>query len=116
MLHSSSTHWSHAFRLEIYLSDGYLVMQGLLTGTRTYGRKTLVLGRRDWNDPDGARGIPREERYHFDEDRSWARELDDFAACIVGGQAVSSGSSLDALRAMELVTRIYGDDAREGAL
>jgi predicted dehydrogenase len=115
MLHSSSTHWSHTFRLEIYLSDGYLVLQGLLTGTRTYGRETLVLGRRDWNDPDGARGTPREERYHFDEDRSWERELDDFAACIVGDQAVSSGSSLDALRAMELVSRIYGDDAEEGA-
>lgn len=112
MLHSSSTHWSHIFRLEIYLTEGFLVLNGFLTGTRTYGRETLVLGRRNWNDSDGARGNPREERYHFDEDRSWEREINDFANCILGGHKVLKGNSLDAIRAMELVSRIYGDDGR----
>ena len=43
MLHSSATHWNHTFRLEIYLTDGYLVLDGFLTGSGTYGRETLVV-------------------------------------------------------------------------
>jgi predicted dehydrogenase len=110
MLHSSSTHWNHTFRLEIYLTEGYLVLEGFLTGSGTYGRETLVIGRRDWNDASGALGRPLEERYYFDEDRSWEREVDDFVHCISTGDPVTSGNSLDAQRAMELVTRVYADD------
>lgn len=113
MLHSSATHWNHLFRLEIYLTDGYLVLEGFLTGSQTYGRETLVVGRRDWNDQDGARGRPREERYYFDEDRSWEREVDDFAHCIAG-EPVTNGNSLDAHKAMELITRVYDDDGWGG--
>jgi predicted dehydrogenase len=115
MLHSSATHWNHMFRLEIYLTEGYLVLEGFLTGSQTYGRETLVVGRRDWNDRDGARGRPREERYYFDEDRSWEREVDDFVHCIAAGVPVVNGSSLDAHRAMELVMRVYADDGWGGA-
>lgn len=115
MLHSSATHWNHMFRLEIYLTDGYLVLEGFLTGSQTYGRETLVVGRRDWNDRDSARGRPREERYYFDEDRSWDREVDDFVRCIASGAPVTSGSSLDGHRAMELITRAYEDDGWRGS-
>ena len=111
MLHSSATQWNHTFRLEVYLTEGYLSLQGLLTGTRTYGRETLVIGRRDWSDTEAARGLPREERYHFDEDRSWEREVDDFAECAITGREVASGTSLDAYRAMDLVARVYADGA-----
>jgi predicted dehydrogenase len=115
MLHSSATHWNHTFRLEVYLSEGYLVLQGFLTNSRTYGRETLVVGRRDWDDPDAARGAPREERYHFDEDRSWEREVDDFVSAIFHERPVARGTSLDALAAMDLVHRIYADDGWAGA-
>jgi len=37
MLHSSSTQWKHRFSLEIYLSDGYLSVNGILSSTRSYG-------------------------------------------------------------------------------
>lgn len=110
MLHSSATHWNHTFRLEIYLTEGYLSLDGFLTGSQTYGRETLTVGRRDWNDTDGARGRPREERYYFDDDRSWEREVDNFVHCISTGARVVNGTSLDAQRAMELVARVYADD------
>ena len=110
MLHSSATHWNHTFRLEVYLTDGYLVLDGFLTGSRSYGRETLVIGRRDWTDSDAAQGRPREERYYFDDDRSWEREVNEFVRCISTGAPVINGSSLDAQRAMELVTRVYADD------
>ena len=113
MLHSSSTHWNHTFRLEMYLTEGYLVLEGFLTGSGTYGRETLVSGRRDWDDVNSAQGRPLEERYYFDEDQSLKREVDDFVRCISTGAPVISGSSLDALRAMELVARVYSDDTQE---
>jgi predicted dehydrogenase len=112
MLHSSATHWNHVFRLELYLTEGYLNLQGFVTGTRTYGREALVVGRCDWSHADAARGLPREERYHFDEDRSWEREIADFAECAITGREVAGGTSLDAYRAMELVSRVYADGAR----
>ena len=115
MLHSSATHWNHTFRLEIYLTEGYLVLAGFLTGSQTYGRETLVIGRRDWTDVDAARGRPREEQYYFDEDRSWEREVDDFVRCLSTGSPVVNGSSLDAQRAMELVRRVYADDGWQAA-
>jgi predicted dehydrogenase len=114
MLHSSATHWNHTFRLEVYLSEGYLVLEGFLTGSMTYGRETLSVGRRDWSDEDSARGQPREERYYFDDDRSWEREVDDFVRCLSTGSPVANGSSLDAQRAMELVMRVYADDGWGG--
>jgi len=116
MLHSSATHWNHTFRLEVYLTDGYLVLDGLLTGSQTYGRETLVVGRRDWNNAESARGRPREERYYFDDDRSWEREVDEFARCVSTGSRVVNGTSLDAQRAMDLVTRVYADDKWRSAI
>ena len=114
MLHSSATHWNHTFRLEVYLTEGYLVLDGFLTGSRSYGHETLVVGRRDWQDADGARGNPREERYQFDEDRSWELEVEDFVSCVARGARVVNGCSLDALRAMELVERVYADGGWQG--
>lgn len=109
MLHSSATQWKHRFSLEIFLSEGYVAVNGLLSSTRSYGRETLVVARRQ---PDDARapGDPREETTFFDEDSSWAMEVDEFTACILRDRPVAVGTSEDALRAMELVSRIYQDD------
>ncbi|MDB5210353.1 MAG: hypothetical protein JWQ30_1180, partial [Sediminibacterium sp.] len=45
-LHSSATSWKHIFRLEIGCEKGYAVISGLLSKTGSYGRETLVIGRR----------------------------------------------------------------------
>jgi predicted dehydrogenase len=108
-VHSSSTQWKHRFNFEIYLSKGYLSVDGILTGTRSYGDETLTIARkaREGSEYPGA---PMEETVYFDEDPSWAVEIETFLACVRSGQPVKSGSSEQALRAMELVYAIYGDD------
>ena len=111
MLHSTSTHWKHTFALDIYLSEGYLEMNGILSGTRSYGRETLTVGRKQFEDESFAVGNPREEVTHFDQDTSFQMEVDDFADCIVNGKAVEHGSSYDALQAMALVDRISRCDS-----
>lgn len=104
-IHSSSTQWKHRFSFEIYLSGGYLSVNGILTSTRSYGDETLTVARRS-----ALPGPPTEETIYFDEDPSWAAEIDAFLRCIREDTPVISGSSLQALRAMELVHDIYRGD------
>jgi predicted dehydrogenase len=47
--HSSSTHWKHIFKLDLFLTDGYIVISGFLTSTRSYGRETMITARRQLN-------------------------------------------------------------------
>ncbi len=108
-IHSSSTQWKHRFNFEIYLSKGYLSVDGFLTSSRSYGDETLTIARRA---PEGAgpRTPPAEETLYFDEDPSWATELDTFIQCVRDDTVVTSGNSEQALKAMELVFAIYHND------
>lgn len=110
MLHSSATHWKHTFSLEIFLTDGYIAVNGILSGSQSYGRETLTTARRQPAGAGDVVGRPREEVAFFDHDHSWAREVDEFANCIVHDRPVTVGTSEDARRAMELVYRIYQGD------
>lgn len=110
MLHSSSTQWKHLFSLEIFLSDGYVAINGILSGTRSYGREHLVVARRQFDGDGYVLGRPREEVTYFDTDLSWRRELEEFARCVWDGAPVVHGTSRDALEALRLVYRIYRQD------
>ena len=107
MLHSSATHWKHKFSLDLFLEDGYLSINGILSSTRSYGDESITFARKQFEDQASAMGKPREEIIYFDRDDSWRHELDEFYQCIRGKNSVSVGSSLDALRVMELIERIY---------
>ena len=49
-LHSSSTMWKHTFELHITCSEGYIIVRGLLSKTGSYGRETLTIGARQFED------------------------------------------------------------------
>ena len=49
MLHSSSTQWKHRFNLEIYMADGFVSVNGILSSTRSYGEETITVA----PDPSG---------------------------------------------------------------
>jgi predicted dehydrogenase len=109
MLHSSSTQWKHRFNLEIYMAKGFVSVNGILSSTRSYGDETITVARRDFS-TESALGKPREETIYFDTDPSWELELDEFVRSILEDRAIESGTSADALEAMRMVYRIYGDD------
>ncbi|MCL5270559.1 MAG: hypothetical protein M1457_08430 [bacterium] len=113
MLHSSSTHWKHRFNLEIFMSDGYLSINGILSSTRSYGDETITVARRQF-DESFAQGKPREEVIYFDTDPSWKRELAEFVDCVLGGKPVIYGTSADALAVMKLVQTIYEGNQTPG--
>ena len=106
-LHSTATSWKHIFRLEIGCDAGYVIISGLLSKTGSYGRETLVVGRRPARGEKVAIGNPREETTYYDADPSWDIEVGHFVECIKQNRPIEKGNSIDALKAMEVVDRIY---------
>ncbi len=106
ILHSSATQWQHRFSLEIAMTEGYLELQGILSGTKSYGAEKLTIGRRN----NLLTGADREETINYLEDNSWRDEIDEFASVIVDGKPVVTGTIQDALETMKLVYRIYAAD------
>lgn len=110
-IHSSSTQWKHVFSLEISLEKGYINLYGILSSTRSYGQgEHLIIARRQFEDETYSVGNPQENITYFNNDPSWRREVDDFVDCILNNKKVVQGSSKDALKAMELVFKIYNSD------
>jgi predicted dehydrogenase len=106
MVHSSATQWQHRFSLEITLTEGFIELQGILSGTKSYGEERLVVGYRE----ETATGTSRETTTTFLDDNSWRDEVREFAAAVADGAPMASGTSRDALETMRLVYRIYFAD------
>jgi predicted dehydrogenase len=110
-IHSSSTQWKHNFSLEISLEKGYINLYGILSSTRSYGQgERLVTARKQFEDETFSVGNPQESVVYFNEDKSWNREVDEFIDCILNNKVIRIGSSCDAMKAMELVYKIYEAD------
>ena len=107
MLHSSATFWKHMFQLTVILENGYLTVEGLLSKTGSYGRETLTIGRRQFEDETEAIGNPSEEVVYFDRDLSWDLEVEKFVEAIRNNTIIAESTSADALGVMELVAGCY---------
>ena len=105
-LHSTATEWRHRFSLDITLTKGTLILSGILSGSKSYGQEALRVVYR--GDEDG--GNPREQVTTFIKDNSWEDEINEFADAIVNNKTIRSGSSLDALKTMDMVYKIYFAD------
>ena len=106
MLHSSATQWAHRFQLEITFTEGYLELQGILSGSKSYGEERLVIGRRNEADT----GAAKEDIIKYLEDNSWQDEIFEFADTILNHGKILSGNSQDAYLTMKLVYSIYYAD------
>ena len=106
-LHSSATLWKHTFQLDIGLEEGYLSVQGLLSKSGSYGRETLVVGRKSSRGQPAAVGNPREEVVYFDQDLSWELQVQELVRCIREDLPVTDSSTQDALKVMEIIDTVY---------
>ncbi len=106
MLHSTATQWQHRFALDIALTQGFMELRGILSGSKSYGREKLIIGRRNESDV----GSTGEETITFLEDNSWRDEVNEFADAIVNNIDITEGRSSDALATMQLVYQIYYSD------
>jgi predicted dehydrogenase len=107
MLHSSATQWKHRFTLELYMEDGYIIVDGMPAASRSYRDEWLIEGHK-------ARGFavgnPPEKATFCNTDPSWDLELAEFVDCIRTGRPVRNGTSRDAYETMRLVFGIYEAD------
>ena len=104
-LHSTMTQWRHLFSFEVFLEKGYIVANGLLTPSGTYGEEVLTVAKNRTIAP--AAMWSDEERTTYEVDNSWRAEVKHFFEAIQAGHPVTIGTSSDALRVMRLVDRIY---------
>ena len=108
-LHSTMTQWRHLFSLEIFLEKGYIVINGLLTDSGTYGEEAMTVAKNRTAAP--AATWRDEEHFRFDVDNSWRYEVQHFFEAIQQGTPIKIGSSQDALKVMRLIDRIYENDS-----
>ncbi len=99
MLHSSATQWKHKFTLEINLSMGIIVLDGLITRSGSYGQETLTWRRIVDN--------ASEQTIRFDWEASMEYEIDYFANAITYDYRIENGNSSEALSTQLLVEKIY---------
>lgn len=107
MLHSSATQWKHKFLLEMCFEEGYINLDGILSGTRSYAPEKLVVGKREFEDITFAMGKPKENTTWFENDDSWELEVSEFVDAILGKDTIKNGTSEDAIETLRLVERIY---------
>ncbi|MCA6439609.1 MAG: Gfo/Idh/MocA family oxidoreductase [Chitinophagaceae bacterium] len=108
MLNSTATQWQHKFSLEISLTEGYIELYGILSGSKSYGEEKITFGRRD---EDSDNGQMESRTIKFLQDNSWRDEIYEFAEAVLNNKPIESGTSNDALETMKLVYNIYYSDS-----
>ncbi|MCB0270396.1 MAG: Gfo/Idh/MocA family oxidoreductase [Calditrichaeota bacterium] len=108
-LHSSFTQWKHRFTLEIFMEDGYVIVDGMPSSTRSYRDEWIIQARKHTG---FAIGNPPEEATFCNTDPSWDNELAEFVKCVQTGEPVKYGTSRDAYETMKLVFEIYKADGK----
>lgn len=104
-LHSTMTQWRHLFSFEIFLEKGYIVINGLLTPSGTYGEEAMTLVKNRTSAP--AATWDQQEEVKFMVDNSWRYEVESFFGAIEQDLPVNVGNSHDALKLMRMVDKIY---------
>jgi len=107
MLHSTATQWQHRFVMDIALSEGYIELHGILSGSKSYGEEKIIIGKRDEDSMDGQMEF---NNVNFLKDNSWKDEIFEFADAVINNKPITSGTSNDALETMKLVYNIYYSD------
>lgn len=106
-LHSTMTQWRHLFSLEIFLERGYVVINGLNTPSKTYGKEELSVAKNRSLPPQAT--WDEEEKFVFAVDNSFTDEVMAFISAIDSAEPVKTGDSFQSLRVMELIEAIYAD-------
>ena len=104
-LHSTMTQWRHIFSLEIFLENGYIVLNGLKTSSNSYGEEKLTIAMNRTQSP--AATWTDEEQHIFTVDDSWERELTIFRDSILNDHHIETCGVGDAISLMEMVDKVY---------
>jgi predicted dehydrogenase len=104
-LHSTMTQWRHLFSLEIFMEKGYMVLNGLITSSMSYGEEILTVAKNRSTAP--AATWKDEVKMQYITNNSWRYELQHFFDSIINDTPVKIGNSEDALKLMTVIDKIY---------
>lgn len=105
-LHSTMTQWRHLFSLEIFLSKGYMVLNGLKTSSNSYGNEELSIAINRSEAP--AAKWSNEEKHLFSNNYNfWEREVNEFIETIKNNRMPKFGNSEQAYKVMKVIDNIY---------
>lgn len=104
-LHSTMSQWRHLFSLEVFMEKGYMVLNGLITSTMSYGEEILSVAKNRSTAP--AATWKDEVKTQYIDDHSWRYELEHFLEAIENDTPIQIGSSEDAHKLMSIIDEIY---------
>ncbi|NHZ85199.1 MAG: Gfo/Idh/MocA family oxidoreductase [Planctomycetia bacterium] len=104
-LHSTMTQWRHLFSLEVFLENGYMVLNGLLTSSNSYGDEVLSVARNRTTSP--AATWKDEVKTQYIVNHSWRYEIESFFNSIDNDRPIEIGNSGDAITLMRIISKIY---------
>jgi 1,5-anhydro-D-fructose reductase (1,5-anhydro-D-mannitol-forming) len=104
-LHSTMSQWRHLFSLEVFMEKGYMVLNGLITSTMSYGEEVLSIAKNRSVAP--AATWKDEVKTQYLTNSSWRYEMQYFFEAIENDSSVEIGNSQDALKLMKIIDEIY---------
>ena len=104
-LHSTMTQWRHLFSLEVFMEKGYMVLNGLITSTMSYGEEVLSVAKNRSTAP--AATWKDEVKTQYLTNNSWRYEMEHFFNAINNDTEIAIGNSYDALQIMKIIDKIY---------
>ena len=93
------------FSLEIFMEKGYMVLNGLITSSMTYGEEILSIAKNRTTAP--AATWRDEDKEKFSVNNSWKYEMDHFFDSIIYNSPITISNSQDALKLMRIIDEIY---------
>ncbi len=104
-LHSTMSQWRHLFSLEIFLEKGYMVLNGLITSSMSYGEEVLSVAKNRSTAPAATWKDEVITKYNIN--NSWRYEMEHFFNAIENNTPVTIGNSEDAFKLMTIIDKVY---------
>lgn len=104
-LHSTMSQWRHLFSLEVFLEKGYMVLNGLITSSMSYGEEVLSVAKNRSTAPAATWKDEVTTKYSIN--NSWRYEMEHFFNAIAKNSPVEIGNSEDAHKLMTIIDKIY---------
>lgn len=102
-LHSTMTQWRHIFSFEVFLENGWMILNGLKTSSNSYGNEILTISD---NFDKHAHSTPNEV-HEYNVDSSWTDEVKYFFNCILHDKPIEIANIDDASMIMKTIGDIY---------
>ena len=110
-IHSTALQWEHKFRIEISLQKGSIELNGILSGSKSYGSESLSLVKVINNK---FKNKIIKKIIYYKKDNSWKKEIEEFSRILITNnkKGVIKGTSKEALEVMKMIDRIYKNDKK----